>query len=501
MGRSRFHSLVRCRASLVLLACASLAASSLGQSPPPPPAVNGYKVTYTGGTFTYREMGTTIDQTFGYALGSDGRYGGGSGNASSVSCSGTITAKFEWKGAGPAPKVVVIEETCLANAENRWGEGAYDNGLGSGSGADSAGHPIPHFVVKTNPGASFSVQCTPSASVSGPDSNAGVGYAATPTPVSLTLQNTVARSDGSLNCMIGTAVQGGLNAGGYTKSDYSWTVSGDKFASFFATASAGHPVAFDAAGLTTATPVWRWEELADGASSEHPETVTCTATLASGSYSVGTVTVTQPVSVWTPYARYETHIQGFFSASGVAFYDSYLSTSSVTTRKANDEGVSYYAFLGTPEFTTVGQGQFVQLIQLYRSVGYPFPQTGSILLTNGFVLDNFYPYPYQTPPPFPADSTTSLPTHAWFYDAPSNGISGATQYQFHDSFKMYVMFKPAVAGDWCNLALCQWNWHAEASAPWTFGSALSVPGSLVTKTSFAPDMAHPVWSEAFKNTP
>jgi len=188
-----------------------------------------YKVTYSGGTATWENGGSAP-----YSLNSNGWWAGSAAPSSSprfnafASCTAAITATFTWTPSytgditPPPTKAVVYQHTDVWTSGSGTGNGTIDNGI---SGATQYGRK---YSIKDDPGASFSVTLSPSAT-RGPFSYgvaiASVKYQASAAPLEIIL------SGGrdfywQKKYLIGQAVTTSLITGGLTPTSYNWTASG-----------------------------------------------------------------------------------------------------------------------------------------------------------------------------------------------------------------------------------------------------------------------------------
>ena len=242
----------------------------------------------------------------------------GSGAGPNVTCSGEITATCTWKPTAanePPPDSVIVEE----DGDAWYGtypdySGTCDDGLGdlpvygSSSGSSSG----TRYTVKSNPGASFTLTCSPSSTATttqdGAYASASVSYKATISPVTINLAGTTPDSSGNLNILVGqhcTASLVGIPSG-CTVSNYQWSVTGTTFQTWSSDTPAvgGNSYNPDASyevdgpgPLTNSTAGWYWNDHAQTA-----ETVSFTATVTppAGQGSAFTVAVTQKVTVMLP---------------------------------------------------------------------------------------------------------------------------------------------------------------------------------------------------------
>ena len=243
-----------------------------------------YVVTYAGGyQTTTRTNG--YDLTGPYYLLQDGSSWGGStwdapnGTWGDVSCEGGIITVFTWTQDYPgdpqlSPGSVIILEQSSATASSTGSSAGIadaDDGLGdtptySGDGihmsqATCAGH---RYSVKIDPGASFSINCSPSshATIEQGFCRCDVSYSAGVTPVLLVPGGAIPRNpdDGFVHILVGQGFSPYLTAGNFTidSTSYNWTMPGMTFADFYVAPdlSSGHVVPVDPSQLTSPSPHW-----------------------------------------------------------------------------------------------------------------------------------------------------------------------------------------------------------------------------------------------------
>ena len=198
---------------------------------------DNYNVTYTG--------------TGSFALGPQAS-SSGSGGSASASVSGTVTATFVWSGPSTPPPAVVVMEQCTAGAGG-YGyssppsptadDGLSDPQTNSGTGnmlyTSSSG-----VLYSAQSGSSFSITCSPSASVAGTNGmvQASVTFSAAAYPQTMTFQGG-AVINGQQSYLIGQQCVAGLSPGGLNflrGTTYSWSVpnAGSPFANYGTTSAA-----------------------------------------------------------------------------------------------------------------------------------------------------------------------------------------------------------------------------------------------------------------------
>lgn len=236
-----------------LLTCGSLLAASPAQA-------GTYTVSYSGGQGTLTQDESTQIQPYGnansYGTGGtvswgekllpDNTYVPTSGDAH---CEGDITATFTWEPSDSSdepPDKVVIAETSRATYYSSGNLGAFpttknaDNGLGFSTVVGSIAPPnAPFFAIygmssgtryqiKDDPGASFSITCSPSVQVAGTGSHnnsasgsIAVGYTATASPLEVTLFGGIGPQHHK-RYLIGQLVTATVADGGLPASSFDW---------------------------------------------------------------------------------------------------------------------------------------------------------------------------------------------------------------------------------------------------------------------------------------
>lgn len=235
------------------------------------PGIAGvYEVSYSGGACTTVNDGNTSRQAYitdaeGYYRGvspaswgtktlSDGSMVATSGSAD---CSGEITTTFSWYRDYPEdlpPKAVVIAEASSAswfgsNCTNV-PTGSSSNGLGFPQVPSESSYPGSNCVRKTgisrgtrykieqNPGASFSITCSPQAEVAatgtvgpppgGGNGDATVSYKASAQPLQVSLGGGLPLVQDNVRVLIGQQVFAGVETGGLQANSYFWSVGGGR---------------------------------------------------------------------------------------------------------------------------------------------------------------------------------------------------------------------------------------------------------------------------------
>jgi len=518
------------------------------------PAWAGYIVAYSGGSATLTSSSGTSSSP--YSLNTySGSYGnqytstgwgtetgpGGTTVATSGSahCQGEITATFTWQtnsygygggygggyGSGAAedpPRAVVVKETCEASWDsgNATGTGSSSNGLGfaqqgyapNGTGGSSSGT---RYNIVENPGASFTVHCTPDALVSGtgvvgPPSDSGggrsyVSYNASAEPLEVVLSGGIGTKN-SKRYLIGQHVGASLSTGGLIGDTFSWSVSGgEPFGDYTADQTTGH---FDGAWPATANPTgfyFKKPVVSSTSGLPIPVTVTCSAHLnvpAGALPAAGLDVATDRQCTAEPPAT-ATLGAAIGSVSLIGTPPNLIGLGGVTdpTLFPGDVGITWEGSVATPsDFTASGTGSwtFVQLVTASR---FRVKQgTAESFVKNGqLCLDNWYPYDGT----FAADGQ-----HTKRVDSPSAGLSSNSQaldsVNALDSFGTWLMYLPP-GGDsrYIPIRKIKWFWHGIASrsttAPYTW-SMTSSPTDRGWSFDGDPYPSHPEWSVLSSNS-
>jgi len=458
----------RCFAVVSLLTLSLLTAAHAGTY-----AFSGYPAAGSGSAFT--------------------SYGGTSEHFSVVA-NDKITAAFTWQPtngdstADPPPSSAIIQQTSSVSwtggvTGNPPPTGACNTGLPASvstytTGTLSKSGGGTYYFVQSQPGSSFTVDCTPTASSSGSSGSPGSGshgdvrinYSVSASPVTITPNGTTPDSSGALNILVGQGCTASLNTPPFSvsqQSGWTWNVSGTKFQSWVV--SSDHQTATlipVPSPLTDPIPKWFWNDL-----NQATETVSCTATVTppTGQGSPITVTATQKVTVQVPG----------WTASGAGGY------MQVNTRAPGQGGVAalwagpspgqtggmnWTATCTTPQTPVAFGTGTLQLVQLvtpnlsYIAASIPGvvhndPENGQ----NG--LDTVYPYPA----PAYTEGTIMAPFKT--NDSPSIALPNSTRlvsmtHQFTD----YLMYLPPSGGNdiqWVPRGTFTWSTNGNATIPST----------------------------------
>jgi len=467
-----------------------------------------YSVSYSGGLLTSENGGQVSTQPYQLIYNGFHGMGGGTGwetktlsngsvvaTSGSVTCEGQITATFTWQPYGSndaAPTHVVIAEEGRTNFGSGY-SGANPAAPTVADCSNALGFPVvvnapnPNFSggesngvkyhIKSDPGESFTVNCSPFAKVAGtgivdPNGNHGtgggnvlVGYKATATPLEIVLEGGIGpRNDKQF--LIGQRVAASLQSGGLVASARLWGASGGApFLSYIADNQNGN---YTALGL----------QLNDSfnfhfkqpTSTTNPAIVSCNVTLAvpPGALPAAGLTafLTQECKAIPPVSTLNATI------GNVELWPSNNPTV-VTLRGAvhtapdgpYTHGIFWTGIVTSPERFTqayngdAGRWNFTQVVTPGRFATYVdgntiIPQN---MVYNGIeVLDGHFGYQNTD---FPADVFQYFSS-----DGPAQGVQGnaAVEVNINDTFLTYTMYKPPGDGS-CFVPLqnLTWSWQAE----------------------------------------
>ena len=481
-----------------------------------------YTPKYSGGT-----VQSTPDPAYHYPMSyspnsNTGGYGGsgpaqwGSPQGYPASCTGDITVTFNWSGGTP-PDAVIIAETCTAQVQCSHSMGsAYtntcDNGLSSPAVKSTSGSPYypsdtitstgSRYTIKQNPGQSFTITCSPNASLSGPnnggDSGQGtvsVAYGVSTTPVRLDITGLTANS-----VLIGQGLTASLYTGTYPQSSWQWTVSGDPFAGFQVTQTTGKAIELSPDMMKQATLSWFYRSL-NGATGSNPSNISCAATVTFPDGTQQQVTKTETITVYAP-----THsFKPYFGTVEILPKPSILNLPP-NTLIAWDDPMYGYGFTLEGKVTTPSQfvgeegngvwvnEQIVTITESYtlRGAARPTPDPN-----NGHTGSDGPFYYVNTS--WPADGTLNI-----ISDGPSNPIKqNMVQVTIAHVFQTFMLYKPPSADGgspttWVPLHEVDWKVNGVAnyfdfSQSWVLGT-----GAGVTSTKDIDVSVLPTWTEVIK---
>jgi len=418
----------------------------------------------------------------------------------------------------------VVAETCSTSWSTSsnapaTSTGSSDNGLGFGEVRNAAGNggssSGTRYKIQQNPGASFSITCSPKVVFSGTAAAGppivggnGVGslsYSASAQPLEVTLSGGIGPKNGK-RYLIGQHVGASLSTGGLTGGTFNWSVSnGDPFGNYTADQTIGH---FTAAWPTTTNPTgfyFKTPVISSTTSQPTPVTVTCSAHLnvPAGALPAAGLDVAQNRTCTAEPPASATLGAAIGSVSLQGTPPNLIGLGGVTdpTWFPGDVGIAWEGSVTTPPaFTASGTGNwtFVQLVTASR---YRVKQGASqSFVKNGqLCLDNWYPYDGT----FAADGQ-----HTKRVDSPSAALSSNSQaldsVNARDSFGTWLMYLPP-GGDsrYVPIRKIKWFWYGAASrsttAPydWKMTSLLTDRGWSFDGAPYPP---HPEWSVVSLNS-
>ena len=445
----------------------------------------------------------------------NGTYGGGGVTydaGSTASGSGAITATFTWSDPNqPPPQSAIVIENCTVYALAGGGvTGSCSTGFsGAGQSSSSGGTIVgTQYTGRSNPGASFTVQDTPSASSTpGPaqTGDASVSYSASASPVTINLTGAKQDSSGKWDILVGQGCSASLAGipSNCTTSGWQWNVGGTTFQSWSGSTNASSYV--DGPGpLTNPTAHWYWHDSGNG--TKTTETISCTATVtpSAGQGSPFTVTAQKKVNVYVPawtatgtggYMQVNAHVSLPGQQNGqVYFY--------AGPNNGQAGGMNWDATVTTPPQPAFGAGK-LELVQIATpNVSYITNTTPSQTHTdpeNGLIgLDTQCPY-YGI---VYSEGTS----HFTINDSPLLGVQSTTaSATLNDQFYDYLMYQPPGADvQWVPLATFNWNTAGSAVIPTTGNWAdyatqhngSDVAGTVTpsTPTPFTATSTFPAWT-------
>ncbi len=413
----------------------------------------------------------------------------------SVSCAGQITATFTWIESyegDPSPSVVVVRQT--AGADWSGDSGSCANGLGH------AASPVPPptvyhqdsfgttYVVRPNPGASFSLTLTPTASavkaLNGPSphqvASANVSWVCAVHTPSLSISGVIDPvSDRRL--LIGQRLAAAVALGGLpsdASTSYSWTVAG------------GSPFADYAPTTPTAvfTPF----------ASPNAGTLACyfaipaTGITLTASVSLPTIGVTFQLSEGkvTTVAPELTHLYEDIGAMQLLPNNQspteFVLEGATYPNPPKTHGVFYDAIVHTPAPFTPGETGFWNFTQLFKPelTGTAYPSGAPLTVANVGLWGLDHSFPYVGP--VVASSQYIL----IFSDRPGvPSLTDVASVTIDFQFQLFVMYLAPGASKYVPLSVTPWSCAGTATRgnPWT------VSGTAQSVGSTAQFPAHPVW--------
>ncbi len=521
-----------------------------------PPNARAGTYAFTGYTVTPGSGDTATYTPNNYPTATDSRSAftsyGGAPEYYSVVANDKITAAFTWQptngnsAADPPPSCAIIQQTSSVSwtgavtGNPPLPTGDCDTGLPASVSTYTTGYLTKggsgtYYSLKSQPGASFTVDCTPTASSSGSSGSPGSGshssvsifYSASASPVTITPGGTTPDSSGALNILVGQGCTASLNTPPFSvsqQSGWTWTVSGTKFQSWNVSSDQQTATLIPVPNpLTDPTPQWFWNDLGP---SPTPETVVCTATVtpSAGQGSPFTVTATQKVTVQEP--DWQSGLQAGYmqvntlDSSFPSNYALWAGPPVVNPLGANG-GMGWQAKVETPQTPVpFGRGS-LEIVQLdtpndsYTTYTNPVQTHTDPLNTAIHYKGLDVTCPYQN---YVFAESTDPNARYSNGDAPGLQLTGfkvlvagtpttvvAASASFNGDYYDYLMYQPPSSGtsvSWVPLGTLHWSVTSSATLPdsklWSDYKTVHGSDSAGTVTPdqdhFVPGNAFPLWT-------
>lgn len=346
-----------------------------------------------------------------------------------------------------------------------------------------------HYSVHSG-GATVTITCAPSALSSGGAASGSVAYSASLTPVVINLAGTT-KANGADNILMGQLITTSLSAGGFQLGDHHWTMGN---VDYFHHAEWGPGQSYHYMFGPPSPAWWGSPSLSYYYDADGQELITCTAHVYINGIDIGSVSAEKGFEVWAPYYYFEwTHT-----------YPSYYLPDATSADSIESGGIHFYGAVGTPYLFTqlrYGNWVFLQLCNLDREQSFPYSPFSNTTTTDGFQLDNGWPYAG----PWPADSTDIHRTTQQTSDAPSYGfLWGADYFRVEDGYWMFEAYDPpghpgvGYATEWVPLHYVDWAWTGSATRS---GSTWATPsgGTFVNGNEAFPSWRFQ-WDEIYWNS-
>ena len=297
---------------------------------------------------------------------------------------------------------------------------------------------------------------------------------------------------------------------------YSWTVSdaSDTFQSWTADTPpiGGNPANPDATyeqdgsgPMNIANPGWYWNvKSSAGGGNSVTATVTCTATVTppAGQGAAFTVTLSQPVTVWTPTWNCtgiggEQEVNNNHGGSNASQYWLYAGPTPQEIQSGIGRGMTWNATVSAPAApVTFGTGslEIVQIIQgctenyTYYVLGFPVTHTDPL---NGQVgLDTSWPYGWVQSAPYLSGDSPGLDL-TYF-----NASNANMNFTFED----YLMYAAPSSVQYVPLGYFVWTTSGSATIPSTnnwanFANPAGTVSDSGSYTNFLPGNTFPTWTQ------
>ena len=479
-------------------------------SPPTPPAVvNGYKVTYSGGT--WRSTGpngdasglytnpTNVDPNLSSTPSDEGwADSGGCGHEvypavhspdhGTAESKGKLTATFAWVGPNPAPpasSVVVRKDVRVSCAGD---SGSVSDGLGRSSTIGDLPAPPPPDPAPVDPmsrelvgtgyevggGQSFTVECEPIASAGVAQGSPSWQHASATVSFRVSYTRATIESDYAVkmgnvfNFLVGQQADFHVSAGPYGTLSHTWSSGGQKVDSV--AVGADHPA--------PAFPGWRYADsrttIRDNGQNAQAQPswyydgddnlteVTCICEAFIGLQPIGVLTLSRDIYVYRPTVS----LSYTLGPSRIEDPDRYSVSddelAQATSKATGASGIIYDGTLTIPQLFTDRQGlggwSYVQKVSATKR------ENGVLAENTPWGLDNTYPYGGLLPPDYGPDFVKWCPTGASFRfaDSPGRGISGLQSVEVNFFARHFVALRPPLypGQGWFDMPIKKsgWKW-------------------------------------------
>jgi len=497
--------------SLRLLAAVGLIACGLASAFSKAYAGSYSPVVYTGGTLAYtgspifnnpggQQLPFAFNSTDGYYEDSIGSSCSPDAQRKATTCSATasaapITAKFTWQAAYPSepiPTSVIVFEKGYASGNTQYANGNGTNhyvcqdGLGdsfSGSGTGGCGGTKWSGPSPAGDG-SVSLTCTSSSAYTGNSGTVGtngqspfaagivyLGYAATVSPVTISLGGTYKSTQGDNHVLTGQQITATLNGipSGSTVTSYAWSItpSATCFKTYNPALTSNQLVALGPSDLTgPAIGSASVAALAFYDRVQEDLTITCAVTMtAPDGKTVLNVSATSPkinvlkpsLTKWDIYTGYVQQVQE--QVNGQPGQAGFALKPAPTSTQAGGEAWSNTTIVVPPPFAaTGGMGCFAQLATPDVTVTNDTPSKSPVFPNNKQQgLDNSFPYKGYSWAVSGLGAGFDGPA-LLFENYNSGGYAGWSQVSDSDSYTTWVMYQPP-GGVWVPLKSYDWSWY------------------------------------------
>lgn len=424
-----------------------------------------------------------------------------------ITCEGEITATFTWAedyvGEPPPDKVLVARyssATFSASSNPGTGSGNRNNDLGhTPSGNTQEGWK---YEPVDNPGASFTVKCSPSATATGNVSaGAYVIFRAIANPLEVNLAGGIGEPHNK-KYLIGQKVTATITNGGLTPTSHSWSVSGgEPFKSWTADNNSSSYTGMGSETDTTLEFHFR-KPTQSGAKA----IVTCTTHLEvpAGALPAAGLdfTLSRQCVAEKPFNSLSVDIGTVLGApignpNTIILYGG--------TINGNTGGIVWDGTVTTPQdytlvYSNAGGWNYTQIVTTHRVFnGIYGPSHES--LNGSLVLDTTYPYePYDEDNPTPELQYVAGGQNVYEGDTPSDYLAYPRTYvDILDSFVTYTMYTPPGDGS-ATVPLKSLIWYWEGEATPNFLGIWTVFNTNAEWSFQADFPVHPYWTNNIINS-